>query len=92
MTTAPDGPIGDSSDEEELIRAEFESMVAGLSLDESSPTTYLDEIDAIDKSERFVEPHIAKRGIRDQITDAIKSFKRWRDNPNGRFTDDGSAL
>lgn len=92
MATAPEGPIDDSSDEEELIRAEFESMVAGLSLDESSPTTYLDELDAIDQSEKFTEPRIAKRGLRNQISDAINSFKRWRDNPNGRFTDDGSAL
>ena len=34
------------SDEHELIDAEFESIVSGLSLDESAPTTYLDELDA----------------------------------------------
>ena len=34
------------SDERELIDAEFESIVSGLSLDESAPTTYLDELDA----------------------------------------------
>ena len=33
-------------DERELIDAEFESIVSGLSLDESAPTTYLDELDA----------------------------------------------
>ncbi|CAN2202020.1 hypothetical protein MCEMRE203_00780 [Candidatus Nanopelagicaceae bacterium] len=92
MTTAPDGPIGESHDEEELIRAEFESMVAGLSLDESAPTTFLDELDAIDTSEQFKEPRIPKRGLRNQINDAINGFKRWRDNPHGRSTDDGSAL
>ena len=96
MTTAPDGPLDgesdDARDEEELIRAEFESMVAGLSLDQSSPTTYLDELDTIDKSERFVEPRIAKRGLRNQISDALNAVKRWKNNPHGRFTDDGSAL
>lgn len=34
------------SDERELIDAEFDSIVSGLSLDESAPTTYLDELDA----------------------------------------------
>ena len=34
------------SDERELIDAEFESIVSGLSHDESAPTTYLDELDA----------------------------------------------
>ena len=29
-----------------MIDAEFESIVSGLSLDESAPTTYLDELDA----------------------------------------------
>ena len=44
MTT----PAGANDDDEmELINAEFESMVAGLSLDESSPRTYLDELDEI---------------------------------------------
>lgn len=92
MTTQPDEPREDSRDEDELIRAEFESMVAGLSLDESAPTTYLDELDAIDKSERFTEPRIPKRGIRNQILDAMNGFKSWKNNPHGRSTDDGSAL
>ncbi len=34
-------------DEEDLIKAEFDSIVEGLSLDESSPTTYLDELDRL---------------------------------------------
>jgi hypothetical protein len=34
------------SDERELIDAEFDSIVSGLSLDQSAPTTYLDELDA----------------------------------------------
>ena len=39
--------------DDELIDAEFESMVEGLSLDESAPTTYLDELDRIDAHNSF---------------------------------------
>ena len=46
-------------DEEELIRSEFDSIVSGLSLDESAPTTYLDDLDRIDE-ERFVQPKTPK--------------------------------
>jgi carboxylesterase len=46
------------SDERELIDAEFESMVSGLSLDESAPTTYLDELDARPYDpEGFIQPN-----------------------------------
>lgn len=44
------------SDENELIDAEFESIVSQLSLDESAPTTYLDELDARD-DEHFIHPN-----------------------------------
>lgn len=44
------------SDETELIDAEFESMVSQLSLDESAPTTYLDELDARGE-EHFEHPN-----------------------------------
>lgn len=44
------------SDENELIDAEFESIVSQLSLDESSPTTYLDELDARGE-EHFIHPN-----------------------------------
>ncbi len=43
------------SDENELIDAEFESIVSQLSLDASHPTTYLDELDARGE-EHFVHP------------------------------------
>jgi carboxylesterase len=46
------------SDERELIDAEFESIVSGLSLDESAPTTYLDELDArTNDAEGFTPPN-----------------------------------
>lgn len=34
-----------ADDERDLIDAEFDAIISGLSLDESSPTTYLDELD-----------------------------------------------
>lgn len=38
-------------DEMDLINAEFNSLVAGLNLDQSTPRTYLDELDEIEKEE-----------------------------------------
>ena len=56
------------SDERELIDAEFESIVSGLSLDESAPTTYLDELDAPQyDSEGFTPPN-PKLPISDQTS------------------------
>ena len=46
----------DDANERELIDLEFQSMVEGLSLDESSPTTYLDELDNIADQNRFQPP------------------------------------
>jgi hypothetical protein len=44
-------------DDSELVNAEFESIVSTLSLDQSTPSTYLDQLDAIEDSERFVAPN-----------------------------------
>ena len=44
------------NDDSELVNAEFDSIVSTLSLDQSSPTTYLDQLAAIDDSDRFVAP------------------------------------
>ena len=56
------------SDERELIDAEFESIVSGLSLDESAPTTYLDELDArAYDPEGFIPPN-PKLPMPDQIS------------------------
>ena len=41
----------DEFDEEDLIRSEFESIVSGLSLDESSPNTFLDDLELVEKLE-----------------------------------------
>ena len=37
----------------ELINDEFESIVSGLSLDESAPSSYLDELDNLDALEKY---------------------------------------
>jgi hypothetical protein len=46
-----------NDDDSELVDAEFESIVSTLSLDQSSPSTYLDQLDTIEDSERFVAPN-----------------------------------
>jgi hypothetical protein len=46
-----------NDDDSELVNAEFDSIVSTLSLDQSSPSTYLDQLDAIDDSESFVAPN-----------------------------------
>ena len=89
MTT---GGRSDSFDDDELIKAEFDSMVEGLSLDESAPTTYLDELDKFEDLNRFTPPTIPNRGIREQIRGAIFSFKKWKNNKQNFNPDDGSAI
>lgn len=76
-------------DEEELIRSEFESMVAGLSLDESTPSTYLDELDRIDE-ERFVQPNPPRQTPLGFIASAQRAINRWLNR--GHHDDDGAAL
>ena len=41
----------------DLVDAEFDSIVSSLSLDESAPTTYLDQLDQIEVTERFIPPN-----------------------------------
>ena len=88
---APNEPSRD--DEMDLINAEFESMVSGLNLDQSSPRTYLDELDEIEREE--VAEHYRKNqssGIskvsRIGIIQAIKQWWNRRDNNE----DDGAKI
>jgi hypothetical protein len=76
-------------DEEELIRSEFESIVSGLNLDQSTPSTYLDELDRIDK-EGFVQPNPAPQSPRGFLISARNAMKRWFHRNN--HDDDGAAL
>ena len=76
-------------DEEELIRSEFESIVSGLNLDQSTPSTYLDELNRIDQ-EGFVPPNPAPQTPRSFIDSARNAIKSWF-HRNDR-DDDGAAL
>jgi hypothetical protein len=82
---------GDDFDDE-LINAEFESMVEGLSLDESAPTTYLDELDSIDKANRFTPPVPPKKSLKEQYREAKNSIIRWKNNRINENPEDGAAL
>ena len=76
-------------DEEELIRSEFESIVSGLNLDQSAPTTYLDDLERVDH-EGFVPPNPAPQTPRGFIDSARNAIKSWF-HRNHR-DDDGAAL
>ena len=76
-------------DEEELIRSEFDSIVSGLSLDESAPTTYLDDLDRIDQ-ERFLQPNPPRQSARGFFVLAKRAINRWLHR--GSHDDDGVTL
>jgi hypothetical protein len=84
---------GRSDDEMELINAEFESMVADLNLDQSSPRTYLDELDEISKAENLeiYYPPVIKRGLNGSLNHLIESVKRWWNKPP-RDESDGAVV
>jgi hypothetical protein len=77
VTKEPIGPNGDDFDEEELIRSEFDSIVSGLSLDESSPSTYLDELEAIDRNDHFIAPNPPVQTPRTFFYSAKRAILRW---------------
>ncbi len=79
-------------DEEDLIKAEFDSIVEGLSLDESSPTTYLDELDRFEEVNKFTPPAVPKKKFRDQLRELKISFTRWRNNSREIPPDDGAVI
>ena len=79
-------------DEEDLIKAEFDSIVEGLSLDESSPTTYLDELDRFEEVNKFTPPVVPKKKFRDQLREMKISFTRWRKNSREHPPDDGAVI
>lgn len=84
-----EGP--DDATERELIDMEFESMVEGLSLDESAPTSYLDELDKFVDENKFVAPNPPRKSIKQTLQAAIASLKKWK-NGNAFRDDDGVAL
>ena len=87
MSNPRQGP--DEFDEEELIRSEFDSIVSGLSLDESTPTTYLDELDKFD-SDHFIAPNPPRQSAREIFFRAKSAIKAWFNRPN--HDDEGTRI
>jgi len=81
----------DDATERELIEMEFQSMVEGLSLDESAPTSYLDELDNFVDQNRFTPPRPPRQSLTQSIKSAIAAVKNWK-NSHGPRGDDGVAL
>ena len=98
MTSTPDdanSAQNPSEDEKDLIDEKFNALVSGLSLDQSSPSTYLDELDRRVDEERFTPPVPEKTSRRKFFEDGIKAFKKWKDNPrsdNSGLDDDGAQV
>ena len=90
MSKEPISPKDDGFDEEELIRSAFDSIVSGLSLDESTPSTYLDELDRIDRSEGFIAPNPPSQTPRSFFFSAKRAVLRWLKRPF--HEDDGVEL
>lgn len=70
-----------SEGEEELIREKFNSIVEGLSLDESAPTTYLDELEKIEESQGFKPPIPTKVSPAQTFQAMKRGFKNWFSRP-----------
>jgi hypothetical protein len=82
-------------DEKDLIDEKFQALISGLSLDQSSPTTYLDELDQHVNDEHFTPPAPAKMNLKKFFADGVSAFKRWKDNPrsdNTNLDDDGAQV
>jgi hypothetical protein len=84
------GPTPDEFDDEDLIRSEFDSIVSGLSLDESAPTTYLDEIEKFEDVNRFIAPNPPRQNVKQIFRTAILAIKKWFNR--GYHEDDGVVL
>lgn len=81
----------DDANDRELINMEFESMVEGLSLDESSPSTYLDELENFVDQNRFIAPTPPRKSITANFKSALSAFKKWKEGKTDR-DGDGVAL
>jgi hypothetical protein len=84
-----DGP--EDATERELIEMEFQSMVENLSLDQSAPTSFLDELDRVEDHNRFVAPTPPRRSAKETFQSAIAALKKWNSGNSNRG-DDGAAL
>jgi hypothetical protein len=95
MTSTPDDAQNPGKDEKDLIDEKFQALVSGLSLDQSSPSTYLDDLERNVDDGHFSPPTPAKNNMKKTFTDGINAFKRWKDNPrsdNSGLDDDGAQI
>ena len=95
MTSAPDDAQNPGEDEKDLIDEKFNALVSGLSLDQSSPSTYLDELDRSNGEEHFTPPVPANLNLKKFFKDSVNAFKKWKDNPrsdNSGLDDDGAQV
>jgi hypothetical protein len=83
-------PGSDGFDDDELIRSEFDSIVSGLSLDESTPTSYLDELESIEAADRFIAPNPPGQSPRQTWRSIKRAATRWFNR--GYRDDDGAAV
>lgn len=95
MTSAPDDAQNPGDDEKDLIDEKFNALVSGLSLDQSSPSTYLDELDRSNDEEHFTPPVPATFSFKKFFSEAVNAFKKWKNNPrsdNSGLDDDGAQV
>ena len=95
MTSTSDDAQNPGKDEKDLIDEKFQALVSGLSLDQSSPSTYLDELERNIADEHFTPPTPAKKNMKKTFMDGINAFKKWKDNPrsdNSGLDDDGAQI
>jgi hypothetical protein len=76
-------------DEMDLINAEFDAMVAGLNLDQSSPRTFLDEIEEIHARQDAAPPlpPRVKQGMHGTLIQLFAAVKKWWNRPNNDESD-----
>jgi hypothetical protein len=76
-------------DEMDLINAEFNSLVAGLNLDQSSPRTYLDELAEIESAEKseIYNPPIVRKGADGWLKDIFRTVRHWWKGPTNDESD-----
>ena len=79
----------DGFDDEELIRSEFDSIVSGLNLDQSTPSTYLDHLERLEQ-EGFIQPNPLPQTPRGFIESARNAIQRWFHRSNR--DDDGATI
>ena len=72
------------------LNVSFDSSAKGCAEDESAPTTYLDDLDAIQDSNRFIPPNPPRQSPRAMWRAVKRAVKRWFHR--GYHEDDGATL